>query len=361
MATVSELPRPCGAAVLQARMRCVAEDFVVDEQLGFEPDGSGEHLFLRVRKRGANTAFVARELARWAGIDERSVGYAGMKDRHAVTTQTFSLHLPGRESPPQWPEHAEFSVIAAQRHGRKLPRGALAGNAFSLLLRDVVGDAAAIEQRWAQIAEHGFANYFGEQRFGRDGGNLDAAARMFAGQRVRREQRGLLLSAARSALFNAVLAARIDDGTWHCGAEGEVWMLDGSHSVFGPQEHDDSLRERARSGDIHPTGPLWGAGSLRSGGRVRTIEEAALQPFEAICHGLAGTGLRQERRALRVRPAGMALHWEDAGASLRLTFFLPAGAYATALLHALGTVIDASTPAAARTPADGGEATSAGD
>ncbi len=335
-----ELPRPFGDSVLHARMRSIPEDFVVDERLGFAPDGAGEHLFLRVRKRSANTAFVARELGLWASVDERGVGYAGMKDRHAVTTQTFSLHLPGREAPPVWPAHPEFSVIEAARHSRKLPRGALTGNHFELTLREVEGDRTAIETRLKQVAEQGFANYFGEQRFGHGGGNLAAAQRMFDGQRIKREQRGILLSAARSALFNAVLAARVDNASWQAGMDGEVWMLDGSHSVFGPQALDEVLNARLQSGDIHPTGPMWGAGELRSAGALRMLEDATVLPHQSICKGLADAGLRQERRSLRVRVTEFGFEWL-AWDVLRLSFFLPAGSYATALLFALGDVQEA--------------------
>jgi len=326
---------------MRACMRTTPEDFVVDERLGFAPDGAGEHLFLRVCKRGANTAFVARELGRWANVDERGIGYAGMKDRHAVTTQTFSLHLPGRQPPSEWPVHSEFSVIEAARHSRKLPRGALAGNVFELTLRNVDGERAAIEARLQQIVQQGFANYFGEQRFGHGGGNLAAAQRMFDGQRIKREQRGILLSAARSSLFNAVLAARVDNASWQTGMDGEVWMLDGSHSVFGPQMFDEALQARVKSGDVHPTGPMWGAGELRSAGAARAMEESAVLPHLSICNGLTAAGLRQERRALRVRAAEFGFVWlaQDV---LRLRFFLPAGAYATALLFALGDVSDAT-------------------
>lgn len=324
-------------------MRCAPEDFAVDELLGFSADGAGEHLFLRVRKRGANTAFVARELARWAAIDERSVGYAGLKDRHAVTTQTFSLHLPGRAPPEAWPQSEEFEVLEAQRHGRKLPRGALSGNRFALVLREVAGDRPAIDARLARIAAEGVPNYFGEQRFGRDGGNLAAAQRMFGGQRVRREQRGMLLSAARSALFNEVLAQRVADGSWASGQAGEVWMLAGSHSVFGPQPFDDSLALRLAAGDIHPTGPMWGAGNLRCTDAVLALESTLPKAHAAVCEGLAAAGLRQERRALRVMPAESQHAWLD-DSTLQLQFFLPAGAYATAVLHALGDVEDRGRP-----------------
>ncbi len=339
MTETAQLPRP-GVSVLRAHFREAPEDFQVDERLGFAPDGRGEHLLLRVRKRGANTAWVGDALAKWAGIDPRGVGYAGLKDRHAVTCQTFSLHLPGREPPPQWPLHPDFEVLSAARHGRKIARGALAGNAFRIVLRGVEGERAAIDARVAELCAQGVPNYFGEQRFGRGGGNIDAARRMFAGQRVRREQRGMLLSAARSSIFNAVLAERVADGSWCRGADGEVWMLDGSQSVFGPEDASPELDERCRLGDIHPTGPLWGAGALRTRGALQAMESRVAAAQADLCAGLEAAGLRQERRALRLvlREASHAWH---PGAALELTFFLPAGAYATAVLHALGEVVEA--------------------
>ncbi|MDQ3618292.1 MAG: tRNA pseudouridine(13) synthase TruD, partial [Pseudomonadota bacterium] len=211
------LPRAHGAAVLEARIRTAPEDFFVEELPGFEATGSGEHLLLTIEKRSMNTAFAAKRIAQWAGVGEMAIGYAGMKDRHAVTRQRFSVHLPRRIAPDLALLQAgslevtaadSLRVIDHQWHAKKLPRGALAGNRFVLMLRKVHGEREAIEARLQRIAGYGVPNYFGEQRFGRDGDNIANALAMFAGRRVRREQRGLLLSAARSELFNRVLAAR---------------------------------------------------------------------------------------------------------------------------------------------------------
>ena len=327
-----------GAPVLSARFRLAPEDFRVDELPGFAPSGEGEHLLLTVEKRGMNTAFAAKRISAWAGIAEMGVGYAGLKDRHAVTTQRFSVHLPRRVAPELAPLQSEdLRVLDATWHNRKLPRGALAGNRFELVLREVQGERAAIDARLAAIAARGIPNYFGEQRFGREGDNVEAARRMFAGQRVKREQRSLLLSAARSELFNAVLAARIDDGHWAEGVEGEVWMLDGTHSVFGPEPLTEATRARAEAQDIHPTGPMWGLGELRSRERALDIEAAALEPFADLRAGLEAAGLKQERRALRTRVKALAHEWlaDDA---LRLRFELDPGSYATEVLAELGPV-----------------------
>ena len=195
-----DLPLAYGAPVLSASMRNVPEDFQVDELPAFEASGEGEHLLLDIRKRGANTVAVARQLAQWAGVPEMGVSYAGQKDRHAVTTQRFSVHLPKRIAPDlALLESDEVHVLASTWHNRKLQRGALAGNRFTLVLRGVQGERAAIEARLQAIATRGLPNWFGEQRFGRDGGNVPAALAMFGGRRGRKDQRSMLLSAARSA------------------------------------------------------------------------------------------------------------------------------------------------------------------
>lgn len=346
---MNDIPLAYGVPVLTARMRSVAEDFQVDELPAFEASGEGEHLLLDIRKRGANTVAVAKQLAQWAGVQEMAVSYAGQKDRHAVTTQRFSVHLPKRVAPDLAAlESDEVHVLASTWHNRKLQRGALAGNRFKLVLRQVQGEQAAISERLQLVAARGLPNWFGEQRFGRDGGNVPAALQMFAGRRVRKDQRSMLLSAARSALFNRVLAARVAQGNWDTALDGEVWMLDGSRSVFGPEPMNEALAERLARFDIHPSAPLWGAGELRSSGAALALEQAALADEQALAlrAGLEQAGLKQERRALRLRPALMQHAWL-ADDVLELSFALPPGCYATAVLHELGTVADATRDVAA--------------
>jgi tRNA pseudouridine13 synthase len=338
----AELPRGHGAAVLAARIRVEPEDFRVDEVLGFEPSGSGEHLFLDIEKRGANTAWVAQRLARWAGIADHGVGYAGLKDRHGVTRQAFTVHLPRRIAPDfaALQDEAEFRVLGHAWHSRKLPRGALRGNRFVLRLRELRGEAAGIESRLQAVAARGVPNYFGEQRFGRDGGNLGAARALFAGRRFAREKRSMLLSAARSHLFNELLAERVARGDWERGIGGEVWMLDGSHSVFGPEPTTPDLERRCAALDLHPTGPMWGEGELRTREEAEALERAVAARYPDLAEGLARAGLRQERRALRLPVRDFS--WRTIGPDLELSFFLPSGCYATAVLQALGEIADAS-------------------
>ncbi|HWS78313.1 MAG TPA: tRNA pseudouridine(13) synthase TruD, partial [Thermomonas sp.] len=238
----------------------------------------------------------------------------------------------------------ELRVLGHAWHARKLPRGALAGNRFALVLRHVQGEREAIETRLRAVAGQGVPNYYGEQRFGRGGGNVEQAVAMFAGRRVRREERTMLLSAARSELFNRVLAARVAAGSWNVALEGEVWMLDGSRSVFGPEALTDDLQARLQAFDIHPTGPLWGDGELRSSGMARDTELAALEGDTAarLRTGLERAGLNQERRALRLRPQDMGWRWRDE-AVLELRFALPPGCYATTLLRELGDITDSAS------------------
>ena len=335
-----------GEPVLTARIRSSAEDFFVEELPAFEASGAGEHLLLSIEKRGMNTAFAAKRIAAWAGVDESAIGVAGMKDRHAVTRQRFTVWLPKRIAPDIAAlQSDDLRVLDHAWHARKLPRGALAGNRFVLVLRDVEGDVAAIETRLQAIDAQGVPNYFGEQRFGRGGGNVQQAVAMFAGRRVKREERSMLLSAARSELFNRVLAARVEAETWSDAVDGDVWMLDGSRSVFGPEAFTDELQARLATFDIHPTGPLWGDGDLRSVGIARELELAAIGGDTAtrLRQGLERAGLKQERRALRLRPDALAWRWLDDGA-LELRFDLPPGCYATTVLRELGDIVDAGSP-----------------
>lgn len=347
--TADGLPTAHGGPVLRARMRTTPQDFFVEELPGFDPSGAGEHLLLTIEKRGMNTAFAAKRIAAWAGVGEMAIGHAGLKDRHAVTRQRISVHLPKKVAPDLAAlQSDDLRVLEHHWHSRKLPRGALAGNRFVLVLRGVEGDRAAVDARLQAIADVGVPNYFGEQRFGREGDNVAQAMAMFRGRRVAREKRGLLLSAARSELFNRALAARVSNGTWNRPLEGEVWMLDGRRSVFGPEPLNDELLRRLDAFDIHPTGPLWGRGELRSQSEAAACEEAALADDEALAlrRGLEKAGLDQERRALRLRPAGLAWHW-PADDVLELAFALPAGAYATSVLAELGDVVDIARDTAA--------------
>ncbi len=324
-----------GGPVLTGALRVSADDFQVDETLGFQPEGSGEHVFLDIEKRGANTEWVARSLASALRLSPVAIGYSGLKDRHAVTRQMFSVHLPGKAD-PDWSALAieGVRILSATRHPRKLKRGAHAGNRFVIVLRDVAGDRDAAGRMAQSIRRSGVPNYFGEQRFGRNGDNLRLAERLFAGARLGRSERGFALSAARALVFNEVLCRRVSDGTWNRALDGDVWMLAGTHSIFGPQEHDDEIERRLAQGDIDPTGPMWGRGELRSARDTRGLEQEQAQRHAVYTQGLERAELSHERRSLRLRVDDLQLEWlpDDA---LRLAFSLRSGAFATVVVGEL--------------------------
>jgi tRNA pseudouridine13 synthase len=292
-------------------------------------------VLIEVEKREANTDWVARELARFAGVAPVAVSYAGRKDRHALTLQHFSVHLAGRDE-PDWSAFSPVGVrvVASARHQRKLKRGALTGNRFALTVRDAQGDHGRAERRLKAIAAHGVPNYFGAQRFGHGGANVERARALFAGRRVKRATRSMLVSAARSHLFNAVLAERVRRGAWDDAMEGEVWCLAGSRSHFGPEPLTDTLRERLARGDIHPSGPLWGRGELPTQGEARHLEQAVADADVDLAAGLARVGLTQARRPLRLLPGGFDWHWPDDDVLL-VRFGLPPGSYATSVIREL--------------------------
>ena len=329
------LPFAHGGPPLTGRLRVAPEDFRVDEVLGYAADGEGEHVLLEVEKREVNTAWLARELARFVGVAPRAVGYAGLKDRHAVTRQAFSVQLAGRPE-PDWSAfgRAGVRILAATRHRRKIKRGALAGNRFQLIVREVRGARAAAVAALEAVARQGVPNYFGEQRFGHGGHNLERARAMFEGRRVDRDTRSILLSAVRSHLFNQVLAERVRAGTWNDAMPGEVWCLDGSRAHFGPETFDATLRERLQRGDIHPSGPLWGRGDPPSADACRELERAVAGHEPGLIEGLHAYGLEQARRPLRLVPADMSWDWPDTE-TLALAFTLPAGSYATVVMREL--------------------------
>jgi len=340
------LPCAHGGPAGGARLRASPEDFVVREWLGFDADGEGNHLLLKVRKRGANTMWVAKQLARIGKIQPRDVGFAGLKDRDAVAEQAFTV--PGRSAVPNWlgVTGDGFEVIAAERTRRKLKRGALKGNDFEIVLREFSGDLAVLEQRLQTLATDGVPNYFGPQRFGHNGSNVTSAIAWFEGGRSpERAERGFALSAARSVIFNAVLAERLNAGTWNQLLDGDVVNLNGSGSFFLAETIDDTLRERCQRLDVHPTGPMWHGDTLLSKGATAELELQTAQRHAVLAEGLAKARLEPERRPLRVPVR--ELKWRIDGADVWLQFRLQRGSFATAVLHELITnAFQAETPEA---------------
>ena len=331
-----DVPRAFGAPLGRGRLRVEPEDFTVEEDLGFAPSGTGAHVLVRVRKRGANTEWIAREIAKAAGCRGHDVGFAGLKDRHAVTTQWFSVPSPrgaayvgDMVTALSGLKGAEFEVLEAHPHGKKLPRGALAGNRFVIRVRDVAVDDDAIGRRIEAIARNGLPNFFGPQRFGREGANLRKISPDLS--EVNPRERTYVLSAARSLVFNAVLAERVADGSWCQLEAGDVANLDGTGSVFAVEAVDDLLRDRVAALDVHPTGPMWGQGELLSRGRVQELERRIAATLPEPCEMVIAAGMNQERRGLRLGVRELA--WSRDGADVVVRFWLTKGSFATTVLR----------------------------
>lgn len=311
--------RAHGGPLFAAAIRTSPEDFQVVEKLGWELSGDGEHDYLWIEKTGANTEWVSRQLARHADVPARDVGYAGLKDRHAVTRQWFSVP---RWHSPNWSalEVEGVEILDVKRHAKKLRRGAHRGNEFVIALRGAglaqFGDA--IEQRVCAIREQGVPNYFGEQRFGRDGTNLRLADQWAAGRRLKRHARSLAISTVRSFLFNQYLDGRVSDGTWHRLLAGDKASLDGSGSVFDVDTVDAQLERRCKEMDIHPAAELVGGDSVHDGkdAWITALEKARIAP---------------SWRSLRLKVINLSVTVTDETVSL--TFSLGRGSFATSVLR----------------------------
>ena len=325
------------------------EDFQVDELLGFDPtlddNANGPHHWLHIRKTGINTRYLAELLARQNGCKLRDVGFSGMKDRHAVTTQWFSIPATGTTPIV---EQQGVELIKATRNGKKLKRGAHRKNRFKITVHELQGFAEDVLQR---IKREGVPNYFGAQRFGHRFGNLPKAEAMFANslqeppRKVKREQRSMYLSAARSFLFNQILSARLANGNWLSPMAGEPMNLDGSGSIFIPDVIDSKISVRLASGDIHTTGVMWGAESDEDAdNEIVQFERNLLSQWPILRDGLIKFGLQAARRPMRTMLKDFS--WHLNGSTLELDFELGRGAYATSVLREIVRFTDASNPGA---------------
>ena len=373
----AKLPQPTQQPLRQATYKAYATDFVVNEILPLAFTGEGEHLWLHIEKLGMNTAYLVKLLSEWAEIPPRDVGYSGLKDRHALTTQWFSLRLPKKQlpesefAPVDIGANESLTILAQQWHNKKLNRGTHRANQFIITLRDIQfadleataseqdlsakkSDKSAVEQHLANISTTGVPNYFGPQRFGRNGNNVREALALFARpapesrpqpkkskrKQAPREQNSMELSAARSLIFNEILAARVRDGSWNTGLAGEVFNLDGSGSIFASEVMDDTLQARLASGDIHPTAVLWGMGNDKVSGAAAAIENIIVQKsplLSQLAAGLEQRDIKAQRRALRLPIEELSWEWQDADNELRLvlSFTLATGSFATSVLSSL--------------------------
>ncbi len=330
-------PRAWGSAQGTAVLRRRPEDFQVVEVLGFDLSGEGEHAFLHLQKCELNTLDLVKRVARIAGVPARDVGYSGLKDRNAQTSQWLSVGLAGRPE-PDWgalETDGKVRVLASGRHLRKLKRGVHRANAFRLRLAEFQGDRDSLESRLSLIAHSGVPNYFGRQRFGRNGATLAQARSWLSsgGRRIARNRRSLYLSALRGLCFNELLAQRVAAGTWQQPQVGDAVALAGSRSLFRADGEED-LADRAHSGDVHPALPLWGRGQPVAAPETHASQGEALAGLADVQAFLEAQGLDLAYRAARLIPDDFCWRFCDDGSPV-LEFSLGAGCYATAIVDEL--------------------------
>lgn len=311
------------------------EDFIVEERLGYDLSGEGEHVYLFIEKKGLNTEQVVKALSRHFSKSVRLISYAGLKDKQAVTRQWFSIHCPG--------EHLEgldqlkgegWSVLSHHRHNKKLKKGGLSANRFQLILRELelIED---IETRLAWIKEKGVPNYFGQQRFGHEGKNLLHAKALLLENKPCKDRflKGIYYSAARSYLFNCILSARVEQQNWNKALAGDVMQLSGSQSIFVIDEPDETIEKRVHEHDISPAVPLWGKGEEKAHAQALAAQSKALEGLEPWLSALEKHDLARSYRALVLMPQDLKWEWQER--ELHLSFELPAGCFATSVLREL--------------------------
>lgn len=318
------------------QLRTLAEHFCVEETLTFTPSGEGEHVFLYIKKTGLNTDDVVKILSKHADVSRRSVSYAGMKDRHAVTKQWFSVQLPGKEG-PDWAalNNELLHVELVTRHLKKLKRGTIKYNTFTIVIANTVLDKQEVNEGISRIQRDGVPNYFMQQRFGYAYQNLERAYKCFErGDSIRNKKlKGLLLSSVRSFLFNQVLTQRVADNTWNKAIAGDTYMLSGTRQSFYEDDITDELQLRVTQHDIYPTGPLFGVSS-EDIDKTSEAECAVFSANSVFCNGLLKEKMEPARRSLRVVPEDLSCEFLD-NEQLRLSFKLQSGSYATAVIREL--------------------------
>lgn len=327
-----DLHYPYGKPLINGLLKSCPQDFIVTEELGFEPNGDGEHLFLFIEKIGLSTHELINRIAGIYQLRPRDIGHSGLKDKHALCRQWLSLHLPGKEANPSKDAGGDFKILKALRNRSKLRPGTHKSNHFEICLREVSSLPEATNLQLSKIKTQGFANYFGEQRFGRNQDNVQQALKQLARRgRVPRQRKSLLISSLRSFLFNQVLSRRLQLGHWELPLDGDVFMLRGSRSIFS-EALDQALNERYQTMDISTSGSLYGSGRNLMSGQPAEIEKTIFSEHPAVTQCLEGQSAKLDMRAQRVEPREFEHHYDSGQEILKLRLSLPAGSYLTSLL-----------------------------
>lgn len=332
---------PYGDPVVEASFKSVPADFEVEEVLGFEPSGAGEHLFIWVEKIGLSTPELISRIAREHDFNAAQISHSGLKDKHAVTRQWLSLHLPGKDSPVKDVIGDGYRVLRQVRHLKKLRPGSHQANRFRLRLRLVgmLGDVT--RQQIEAVRSGGFANYFGDQRFGRKQDNVAQALLALDKRKLSRSRRGLLVSALRSHLFNQILLRRIELNSWITPLPGDVFMLRGSRSIF-TAELDKDLLLRYQQLDISSCASLYGSGTTMLSAEPLAIEQELYAQHAQIISCLERQRSQLQMRPLRAVVEDLNYSYDSEADLLELELVLPAGCYVTTLLAHFLHLRDAS-------------------
>ncbi len=352
-------------------------DFVVEEIPAYLPSGSGDHVYIRFQKTGLTTDEVVQRLGGALRAPMRDAGYAGIKDKHAVTTQWASFLLPKVDPAPMlasFADHPQLRIEEVSRHVNKLKPGHLFGNKFTVRLRRTDASPASLEAALgaalADAAKHGVPNLFGDQRFGRAGKNAEFARRVVLGEapapRDKKRAR-FLFSSLQSELFNALLEKRFADGTWSTVLPGDVAKKEENGALFdvplggAPEEIEEIAHAKTRAAalELCATGPMFGASMREPKGAVADLERGVLEasgvPMDAWTkHRHLGEGTR---RALRLVAKNVAWRALDDG-DLEVEFVLGKGSYATTFLE---TFVELSEPARGPKPEGDAGAAAAGE
>lgn len=324
-------------AYLNSKPTCSAifkqypQDFIVTETLSFTPTGEGENLLLLIEKVQLNTQQVCEYLAKFFNKRLRDIGYAGLKDKQSISRQWFSIQV-NRNDELDFANfgNEQIQLINSVRHQRKLRVGALKDNHFSITLRKVT-DTAALLAALKEVKQNGVPNYFGLQRFGFKGNNLNWANRMAAGEVLKNKKlKGFALSASRSYLFNEYLSQKLATSSITTVSEGEVYMLSGSNSFFSDQDLT-TMQGRIDSGDIGLSGPLFGAGESTATDQVAEVEQQIQNQHPKWLNMLVENKVDFDRRRLHLKPQN--LQWSIEGDAVKIEFNLPTGSFATAVLR----------------------------
>lgn len=315
------------------------EDFIVEEIPLYGPSGEGQHVYVRLARKGMTTRDVENRLKDLFGLKNRAIGYAGKKDKHAWTTQTFSLDMPKAELDEvrQTLEGEEdFELVWVERHRNKIKRGHLVGNLFTVAITDTDPEAGEALERAREVAEaieaRGVANFYGEQRFGKYGDNAEQGLEIIRGERRegRRWLRNLLKNSYQSELFNQWLSARIDRGWFSEIFEGDVAKKTDTGGLFDVEDIEQE-RPRFQDREIVYTGPMYGDELWWASGTPGELEKEVFEAAEVTMEELAAANLRGSRRRALLYLEELEVSEHPRGVQVK--FSLPKGAYATVVMR----------------------------